>query len=136
MRAELILWSNLTSKVNFTFTFNLNLKIDLKLNFKFIFQIQFHLKINLSFVLFQILISNLLRKRFCFISCFKNLIWSCGPSVPTPTLCTVSYRLLRVQLNIGSFLQSTVSTTLRPITWVRSLLLSFIKLLYILKGKV
>ena len=47
--------------------FNLNLKINLKLNFKFISNY-------ISVVLFQICISDLLRKRFCFISCFEHLI--------------------------------------------------------------
>ena len=38
-----------------------------------LFQLLFHLKINLSFISFHFFISKLLRKRFYFISCFKNL---------------------------------------------------------------
>ena len=58
---------------NVTSMSNLNLKFNSKLTLS-LFQILFHLKNNLSFISFHFFILNIIGKRFCFISYFKNLI--------------------------------------------------------------
>ena len=81
---------------------------------------------------FQLYLSNLLQKHFFFVSYFKNLVWACDPSLPTPSSCIIANihhcrhqvracflnRLLWVQLTTGIF--STVLFTkcrqLRPVT--------------------
>ena len=100
MRAKLFLWMILISKVNFTFCSIWILKLIENWTF---FQLLFHLKSNLSFISFQFFISKLLRKRFCLISCFKHLIWACGPSVLVPTLCMISFSTFISAVNHWKF---------------------------------